>query len=156
MRLTLEGDYAVRVVVDLATYPPGTRVRTADLTRSTDVPSAYLPKILRALARAGLVQTYPGQRGGVSLARDPATISLREMVEAVTGPIWLNRCLVRPGACPRDTFCPVHPVWDRIQRVLVRELESVTAGQLAEEAGARPCPGATLAAGPAGKEETER
>ena len=131
MRLTREGDYAVRVVVDLAGRPPGAMVRTEELTRTTQVSKAYLAKIIQLLSRAGLVQTQQGPRGGVRLGRDPAAITLREMVEAVEGPIFLNRCLIRPGECVRDSFCTVHPVWGRIQAVLMRELEAVSARDLA-------------------------
>ena len=132
MRLTREGDYAVRVLVDLAGRPHGDVVCTDDLSLSTGVPRAYLAKIIQILSRASLVQTRQGPGGGVSLLKDPATITLRQMVEAVEGPIYLNRCLIRPGECPRDSFCPVHPVWGRIQAVLIRELDAVTARDLAE------------------------
>ena len=131
MRLTREGDYAVRVVVDLAGRSPGAMVRTEELTRTTQVSKAYLAKIIQLLSRAGLVQTQQGPRGGVRLRRDPAAITLREMVEAVEGPIFLNRCLIGPGECARDSFCTVHPVWGRIQAVLMRELEAVSARDLA-------------------------
>ncbi len=137
MRLTREGDYAVRVVVDLAGRPRGDVVRTEDLTLTTGVPRAYLAKIIQALARANLVRTRQGPGGGVQLGQDPAGITLRRMVEAVEGPIHLNRCLVRAGECPRDAFCAVHPVWARIQAVLIRELEAVTARDLAEATAAR-------------------
>jgi Rrf2 family protein len=132
MQLTREGDYAVRALVDLAGRPRGEVVRTDALSATTGVPRPYLAKIIQILSRARLVQTRQGPAGGVSLLKDPATITLREMVEAVEGPIYLNRCLVRPGECPRDRFCPVHPVWHRIQAVLLRELDAVTAKELAE------------------------
>jgi Rrf2 family transcriptional regulator, iron-sulfur cluster assembly transcription factor len=125
MHLTREGDYAIRVLVDLAGRAPGEVVRTEDLTVTTGVPRAYLAKIVQALARAHLVLTRQGPGGGVSLGDDPARISLRRMVEAIEGPIHLNRCLLRAGECPRDGFCAVHPVWARIQAVLIRELEAV-------------------------------
>jgi DNA-binding IscR family transcriptional regulator len=60
------------------------------------------------------------------------------VIEAVEGPIHLNRCLVHPGACPRDSFCTAHPVWRRIQEILTRELDSVT---LASLAAGRSCAG---------------
>lgn len=132
MELTREGDYAVRVVVDLASRPRGDVVRTDGLSHSTGIPRAYLAKIIQILSRGGFVQTRQGPNGGVSLLKDPATITLRQMVEAVEGPIYLNRCLLRPGECPRDSFCPVHPVWARIQAVFIRELDAVTAKDLAE------------------------
>lgn len=131
MQLTREGDYAVRVVVDLAGRPPGVVVRTDDLSHSTGIPRAYLAKIIQVLSRVSIVQTRQGPRGGVSLLKDPATLTLRQMVEAIEGPICLNRCLTRPRECPRDSFCPVHPVWRRIQAVFIRELDAVTARDLA-------------------------
>jgi Rrf2 family iron-sulfur cluster assembly transcriptional regulator len=136
MHLTREGDYAIRVLVDLAGRPRGDIVRTEDLTVSTGVPRAYLAKIVQALARAHLVFTRQGPGGGVSLGEDPAGITLRQMVEAIEGPLHLNRCTVRAGECPRDAFCAVHPVWARIQAVLIRELEGVRLKDLAEATAA--------------------
>jgi Rrf2 family protein len=70
--------------------------------------------------------------GGVSLARSPEQISLLQVVEAVDGPIILNHCLLRPGACERDVHCAAHDVWSEIQYRLVTELGSVTMKDLAE------------------------
>jgi len=134
MELTRKGDYAVRVVVDLAAQPPDGPVRSPDIGRRTGVPSAYLTKIIQALAHAGLLRTRRGALGGVALARAPESITLRQVIEAVEGPIYLNRCLIRGGLCPRDRLCPVHPVWARIQRLLTRELDAVHVAALAEGA----------------------
>lgn len=131
MQLTLKGDYAVRVVVDLAAQRAGAKVKTADLGRRTGVPRAYLSKIIQALAHAGLVSTRRGALGGISLLAEPRAINLRQVIEAVEGPIYLNRCLIRPSFCPRDSFCPVHPVWGRIQAIVIHELESVHIKELA-------------------------
>jgi Rrf2 family protein len=118
--------------VDLAAQPPEAIVRTEDLGRRTGVPHAYLAKIIQALAHAGLVRTQRGTRGGIVLLEEPRAITLRQVIEAVEGPISLNRCLVRPGMCPRDRFCPVHPVWARIQEIVIRELDSVCLKDLAD------------------------
>ena len=132
MQLTLKGDYAVRVIVDLAAQPAGATVRTEEVGRRTGVPQAYLSKIIQALARVGLVRTQRGTRGGIALLEEPGAITLRQVIEAVEGPIYLNRCLIRPGQCPRDSFCPVHPVWARIQAIVTQELESVHVKDLAD------------------------
>jgi Rrf2 family protein len=132
MQLTVKGDYAVRVVVDLASQPAGAVTKTEDLGRRTGVPHAYLSKIVQALAHAGLVRTRRGALGGISLLEEPQAITLRRVIEAVEGPIYLNRCLIRPGMCPRDAFCPVHPVWARIQAVVTRELDAVRIRDLAD------------------------
>jgi Rrf2 family protein len=130
VRLTRQADYAVRVLVDLAACSAGAVVPRARIPERQDVPAAYLAKIVQALARAGLVRTLAGAGGGVSLAAPPAHITLRQAIEAVEGPIELNRCAMRAGACPRDRFCPVHPVWLRLQALVTRELDAVTIASL--------------------------
>jgi len=132
MQLTLKGDYAVRVVVDLASQPAGALMKTQELGRRTGVPQAYLSKIVQALAHAGVVRTQRGALGGISLLEEAQTITLKRVIEAVEGPIYLNRCLIRRGLCPRDSFCPVHPVWGRIQALVTRELDAVCINELAE------------------------
>jgi Rrf2 family iron-sulfur cluster assembly transcriptional regulator len=136
VELTRRGDYAVRVVVELATEPADAVLRTAELGRRTGVPRPYLTKIVQALARHGLVRTRRGTLGGVALLAAPESISLRRVIEAAEGPIRINRCLVRPGLCDRTPTCPVHPVWRRIRSVLLRELDAVRVADLAEAARA--------------------
>lgn len=130
MRLTRQGDYAVRVMLDLAAHPGEAPVPRARIQARQDVPAAYLAKIVQMLVHAGLVRTQPGAGGGVSLACDAEAVTLRRIIEAVEGPIALNRCTLGPGACERDRFCPVHPVWLRLQALVTRELDAVTIAAL--------------------------
>jgi len=134
MRLTRQGDYAVRVMVDLAAQAPDVAVRRAHIQARQDVPAAYLAKIIQALARAGLVRTRPGARGGVTLDAPAEAVTLLQVIEAVEGPLRVNRCVEAPGACPRDRVCPVHPVWMRLQALVTRELGGVTIAALARTA----------------------
>ena len=131
MRLTRQGDYAVRVMVDLAGQTRDVPVHRAQIQARQDVPAAYLAKIIQALARAGLVRTLPGAHGGVTLNAPAETVTLLQVIEAAEGPIRLNRCVEAPGTCPRDRFCPVHPVWMRLQALVTRELDGVTIASLA-------------------------
>lgn len=131
MRLTRHADYAVRVMIDLASHPEDAVIPRSRIQARQDVPVASLAKIIQALARAGLVRTRAGARGGVSLGVAPDAVTLRRVIEAVEGPIHLNRCVIRPGVCPRDRFCAVHPVWLRLQKLLTRELDAVTIAALA-------------------------
>lgn len=150
MRLTRQGDYAVRVMVDLAAHDRGTPVPRARIQARQDIPGPYLAKVVQALARAGLVRTRPGARGGVSLGLPASLVTLLQVIEAVEGPIQLNRCVTGPGACPRDEVCPVHPVWLRVQALLRRELDAVTLAALA--APGSPAAGPPLI--PSGSRET--
>jgi len=131
MEITRQADYAVRIVLDLAGHPGDGVVRSDDVARRQLVPRAYFTKVVQALVRAGYLRTLRGARGGIQLARDPGAITLREVIEALEGPIRLNRCLLRPGECALERVCAAHPVWERIQDVLMRELDAVTFAQMA-------------------------
>jgi Rrf2 family protein len=130
VRLTREADYAVRIVLDLAEHSRSRPVRSADIARRQMIPRPFLTKVVQVLARRGFVATHRGAGGGVSLARDPHGITLRAVVEAIEGPIRMNRCLIRPGECPLDRRCMVHPIWRRIQEQVIRELEGATIASL--------------------------
>lgn len=131
MQLTRQADYAIRALLKLSEAEYGSVIQTREIATDEDIPEKYLPTIMRTLARAGLVRTLRGNQGGVMLARKPADINLREVIEAIEEPIVLNRCLRDTGECDREEFCPVHPVWNRIQEMLVNRLESTNFADLA-------------------------
>ncbi len=130
MEITRQADYAVRIVLDLAGRANPGIVRSDDVARRQLVPRAYFTKVVQTLVRAGYLRTLRGARGGIQLAKDPRVITLRQVIEAVEGPIYLNRCLLRSGECALERTCAAHPVWERIQDVLMRELDGVTVAQM--------------------------
>lgn len=134
MQLSRRGDYGLRVVLELALASPGEFVATATIAERQDIPLAFLGKIIGQLTVAGLVRTQRGARGGVTLTRSPADISLLDVVEALEGPILLNICLRAPGACQRDIFCPLYTAWCQAQAALVQSLRSTTFDALADQA----------------------
>lgn len=118
MELSRQADYAVRAMVHLAGCPEAGRVQTREIAQRQQIPNAFLPRIIASLSRAQLIRTFRGNQGGISLARPAAQISLLQVVEAIDGPIRLNRCTFQPSRCERDYFCPVHPVWKQAQENL--------------------------------------
>ena len=99
-------EYALRAVVHLAYEAPGART-TAQIADATQVPRDYLAKILQGLAKKGIVATQRGVGGGVSLGRDPADLTILDVVNAVepiqrivTCPLGLKTHGVR--------LCPLH------------------------------------------------
>jgi DNA-binding IscR family transcriptional regulator len=55
---------------------------------------------------------------------------MRQIIEAMDGPIALNTCLILPGECPRESICPIHEVWVKTQENLLASLESITLADL--------------------------
>jgi Rrf2 family protein len=134
MEISRRTDYGVRVILDLATQPDSVRASTQEIAERQHIPSPFLAKIVSQLSLAGLVTTYRGAGGGVTLARDASEISLLQVIEALEGPVRLNRCLIEPDACPRNSHCPVHEIWAKAQGELISLLEVTTFDELADTA----------------------
>jgi Rrf2 family protein len=128
MQITRQADYAVRAVLYLTQLGDEQRAATSQIAQDQQIPPSFLAKIVSQLSVAGLLQTSRGARGGVSLARPPAQISLLEVVEAIDGPILLNEC-VGNGACTFGDDCPMKPVWCDAQAELVERLRATTFDQ---------------------------
>lgn len=130
MVMTLEADYAVRIVDYLASSGRKNDART--ISEETHVPLRFALKILRKLVGGGLAISYKGARGGYALAREPGNITLREVIESVEGPYMISRCQQDEYACSH-TACRFHQIYNEIS-VLVREkLDSYTFASLQQE-----------------------
>lgn len=124
LRLSQTTGYAIKSLGFLS--ESGGSVQTADIARNTAIPGAYLPKIIQALARGGLVVARRGIGGGVTLARPPREISLLQVVEAVEGPEWIGDCLLGLDDCTSMAACPTHTFWQRIRGEIIRELHGTS------------------------------
>ncbi|MEK7764595.1 MAG: Rrf2 family transcriptional regulator [bacterium] len=130
LRITAGGEYAVKVMAALALEPAGRRVTIGALARQEEIPPSFLAKILRTLARAGLVIAAPGPRGGVRLSRPAAEVTLLSIMEAYEGPFSRQACAFSPGRpCPEPrcrVHCPLRraedEVRDRLKRIGLREM----------------------------------
>lgn len=127
-------DYAIRALLGLARRPAGVRVPAQHLSQEMYIPLPMLYNLVQALARAGLVRTSPGIRGGVELARQPEHITLWDVLVAVNGRLQVAECIERPTICPFAPRCPVRQRWMQLQRLIEDELRSVTIAQLAQQA----------------------
>lgn len=132
MQISRRADYGVRVILDLASLPEDLRASTEDISARQHIPAPFLAKIISQLSLAGLVTTQRGAGGGVALARPASEISLLQVLEALEGPVRLNRCVIQPDACPRNEFCQVHLVWAQAQADLVQVLQATTFDALAD------------------------
>lgn len=135
LKINRQTDYAVRVVLALAKLGEGVRRSSADIQQEMLIPRAFMSRIVAQLARDGLVNTYPGREGGLSLPRPASQITLRDVVEAFEGPILLSACLQVKGEddCPFQSSCPVRSKWGRVQVAMMREMASISFEDLAME-----------------------
>ena len=135
MQITKQADYALRAMRFLASLEPGQRAATSFIAREEQIPPSFLAKIVSQLSIAGLINTSRGARGGVSLSRPSADISVLEVVEAIDGPITLNECTLHPDACAFGDDCPIRPIWQESQVELVNRLKNTSFESLLKAAG---------------------
>jgi Rrf2 family iron-sulfur cluster assembly transcriptional regulator len=136
MQITRATDYAVRVMIFMATCPPKTRMAVTDIARGIEAPGSFVSKILQQLVQRGMVTSHRGAGGGFELAVDPRNVSLLDVVEMVEGPLQVNLCLRADGSCSRKSWCGAYPVWNEAQAALKGALASASIEQLARESKA--------------------
>ncbi len=133
MHITRASDYALRVMIHLASLPPGAQVRHSELSKSTQVSGHFLSKVLQQLVRSRLIRSRRGAGGGFTLAVPATSVSLLDVVEAIEGPIRLNRCLEDGVSCARKSRCPAHSVWAEAQASVVGVLGRTSMARLARQ-----------------------
>jgi Rrf2 family protein len=87
MRITTRTRYAIRALYDLAFHRLGQAAGAKEIAERQKIPLRFLEQILQDLRKAGIVEARRGPRGGYALARQPAQISLAEVLHAVRGPL---------------------------------------------------------------------
>jgi len=133
LQLTRGGEYAVRAMTYLARFPEGHVASLRDIGQAQEIPESFLAKILQILVHAGLAVSQRGAHGGFALARPAEQITMRDVIEAVDGPISVNLCTLDPEECRRSGNCEVHKAWLRAQEQLMDVLGGVTLSSLAPQ-----------------------
>ena len=127
MHITLETDYAIRIV-DFMVKNDG-RSDAKAISEKTYVPQTFAMKILRKLGNAGIVNSYKGTKGGYELGRSPSELSLYDVVEAVEGTYMFSRCLDGHYNCnsaENGLPCNYRIAFARISDIVCDELKKLT------------------------------
>lgn len=131
IRLSRTSDYGIVLMAHLAGCSDLGPHNAREVAADAGLPLPMVSKILKALARQGLLVSHRGAKGGYSLARTPEKISAAEMITALEGPIGLTECSVHPGHCVQESSCHVREPWQRINAVVRQALLDVTLADLA-------------------------
>ena len=125
LRVSKLTDYATEVMAVLAAAPE--RVHNAqELAERARLEAPTVSKLLKQLAQASLVESFRGVNGGYRLARDPAQISIADIVTAMEGPIGMTECSAQAGLCDHETHCGVRVNWQRINDAIAGALAGVS------------------------------
>ncbi len=132
MKITQEADYGLRVVLYLSKMEYGKRIDAGTMAEYTGIPLRFLLKLIRKLIDSGIIKSYRGVKGGYALNKLPEEITLKDVVEAIDGPISVNRCLIDPEFCnaKQKGPCEIHRALVGVQQKLLKELEKINFKEL--------------------------
>lgn len=133
MHITLESDYAVRIIACLASE--NRRVDAKTISEITNVTLRFSLKILRKLVASGIVKSFKGTQGGYQLAKEPADITLKDVIETIEGTYNFNRCLDESFPCSRGKsgFCAYQKAFNSITIVVREQLEKYNFADILKE-----------------------
>jgi Rrf2 family protein len=122
LELSRRGDYAVRAMLALADPSADPWLSAARIASTMVIPERFLPRVMRDLALAGLVEARQGRTGGYRLARAASDITLLDVISAVEPPDETPRCILRGIPCGVDGRCAVHDVFGEARAALQERL----------------------------------
>lgn len=133
MHITLESDYAVRIVSCLV--QANKRLDAKTISDQTCVTLRFALKILRKLVASGIVKSFKGTQGGYELAKKSTEISLKDVIETVEGTYCLSRCLHKEYLCTRGKsgVCAYQKVFGEISDIVQDKLQSYTFDMLIDK-----------------------
>ena len=119
MQFTRAEEYGVMGVIFLAEQDRNRIVPLSEIAHAQDVPEKFLAKIFQNLTKAGIVRSHRGVKGGFTLGKDPAVVSMKDVVETIQGPYRLIKCLYDKDCCGKYPECPIRAVLEEAEEKLL-------------------------------------
>lgn len=133
LRMSKLADYGTVVMTAMAREPEATH-SAAGLSARLGIGTPTVSKILKALAREGLVLSTRGAHGGYRLPDHPSRISVAQVIRALDGPIGMTECSSIPGLCNQEKRCTVRANWVRVNEIVLEVLQGITLEQMTRPA----------------------
>ncbi len=136
MRLSTKSRYGVRALFDIAYHSVGLPTQIKDISRRQQISPRYLEQIFQKLKKAKILGSKRGPNGGYYLLKDPAEISLGDIVRATEGPFELVFCAseMPRKKCPRGEDCVAREMWFEISNQVGDFFDSISVNDLCDRA----------------------
>jgi FeS assembly SUF system regulator len=131
LRMTKQADYGIVLLSHMA-IEPDRRYTAPELATAMQLPLPTVSKILKLLARAAILRSHRGVKGGYSLAEPPRDLTIARLIAVLDGPIAITECVDDvPGQCSQEAICQIRGNWQRINAAVRSALESIRLDDLA-------------------------
>jgi Rrf2 family protein len=133
LRLSKKADYALMAVRHLALNAGSSSTSAREIAEQYDIPIELMAKVLQRLVRAGVLLSTQGTRGGYTLSRPPASISVADVIQAIDGPFTVTACSSENNDCEQYSKCSIRdPLW-QIRERIAETLGTVSIAEMAAE-----------------------
>jgi Rrf2 family protein len=133
LRLSKKADYALMAMKHLAKKSGAPSTSAREIAEQYDIPIELMAKVLQRLVRTGLLVSTQGTRGGYTLGRPSATISVADVIQAIEGPFTVTACSTDNNDCEQYGKCSIRdPLW-QIRERIVATLGTVTIAEMAND-----------------------
>jgi len=136
-RISRLTDYGTLILVYLSEQD-GRLCSASEVATGTRVAQPTVQKLLKVLARAGLVDSVRGADGGYRLARSPRRINAAQILDALEGPVAITECSTEESQCELESLCHVGGAWQRINSALRVALSDISLADLGRQTGDLP------------------
>ncbi|UCD94897.1 MAG: Rrf2 family transcriptional regulator [Candidatus Zixiibacteriota bacterium] len=130
MQFTRAEEYGILGVIYLSEQPDDRVIALSEIADAKEVPEKFLAKIFQNLTKTGIVRSHRGVKGGFTLSKDPHTVTVRDVVEAIQGPYHLVKCLHDRNCCDKYDYCPIRSVLQEAEVELLEVFDSYTISDL--------------------------
>jgi Rrf2 family protein len=132
MRISSKGDYGLRALIELAHHFGETKpVQSSEIAFRQKIPESYLEQLLTILRRSGFIRSVRGPQGGHALIREPSSLRVTEVIEALEGSIMPTDCLDEGSVCARNGGCAQSEMWRDVREAILGVLDNTTVADLA-------------------------
>lgn len=138
MKISTKGRYGVAAMYDLALHYGQGPVSLKSVAKRQKISEHYLEQLMSTLRKAGFVKSIRGAQGGYTLSKEPADISVGDIIRVMEGPIALVDCLLADAAdkescCERAGICVTRGVWAKVCDSITDVLDSISLADLCRE-----------------------
>lgn len=137
MKLSTKGRYGVAAMYELALRHGSGPISLKSIAANQDISEHYLEQLICTLRNAGFVSSTRGSQGGYILAKDPAEITVGDIITVMEGPIALVDCLLSDAEtnsyCKKAGACVTRNVWAKVCDSINAVLDSITLADLCSE-----------------------
>jgi len=131
IRMTRLTDYGIMLLTIFARDAKRPMRSARELAAEARLPLPTVSKVLKVLARHGLLEAHRGVKGGFTLARGPEAISVAEIIGALEGPIGVTECTAHSGQCGIERHCIVKSNWKKINHAVIDALRGIKLAEMA-------------------------